>query len=131
VNTCSIYIDFNSRVVCVYICYLPPSHAFHRSPLLQFKQLKENSKLNREMEGNRLRLREFQGDRVAHGYLAQFASPARGRSLNGLGQVSWICTPEYLCASLRHCKTMIAHVCRDDCLVYCFALNPDETQTKP
>ena len=55
---------------------------------LQFKKHKELNKLKREMEGTNLRLREFQGERVAYGYLSQFASPSRGRGLSGLGQVS-------------------------------------------
>lgn len=43
------------------------------------------------MEGTLQRLREFQGEKVAYGYLRQFSSPARGRALNGLGQVTlWV-----------------------------------------
>ena len=41
------------------------------------------------MEGTLQRLREFQGEKVAYGYLSQFSSPARGRALSGLGQVGF------------------------------------------
>lgn len=61
------------------------SHACHHP---QFKTLKELNKLKREMEGTDQRLREFQGEKVAHKYLTQFSSPARDRPLNGLGQAS-------------------------------------------
>lgn len=65
---------------------LRPPPAPRASP--QFKKHKELNKLKREMEGALQRLREFQGEKVAYGYLSQFTSPARGRPLNGLGQAS-------------------------------------------
>ncbi|CAM9966479.1 unnamed protein product [Scytosiphon promiscuus] len=51
------------------------------------KKNKDNNKLKREMEATSKRLRDYQGEKVAYSYLSQFASPARGRALTGLGQV--------------------------------------------
>lgn len=52
----------------------------------QCKKHRELNRLKREMEGTNERLRKVQGDKVAHQYLAQFAS--QGTGLGGLGQAS-------------------------------------------
>lgn len=73
------------HIGCGFVAKLSSSYACHHR---QFKKLKELNKLKREMEGTGQRLREAQGEKVAHNYLTQFSSPARGRPLNGLGQAS-------------------------------------------